>query len=114
VKKSAILRDGALKPVRRSAIRRGSTEALYSSMKATPYRTNRMLALLSKMFSLAIEWEWRSDNSVRGIPRFDEQPRTIQLGAVAAIVIAKHALRPAYQIDVADPAPAKLNLRART
>ncbi len=34
-----------------------------------------MLALLSKMFNLAISWQWRTDNPVKGIERYDEDPR---------------------------------------
>ncbi len=36
---------------------------------------NRVLALLSKMFSCAIAWEIRKDNPVRGIQRFKETPK---------------------------------------
>jgi len=41
-----------------------------------PYRANRTLALLSKMFSLSIKWGWRSDNPARGVERNPEQKRT--------------------------------------
>lgn len=43
----------------------------------TPHRANRVVALLSKMFSLAIQWEWRPerDNPCKGIQRNDEAPR---------------------------------------
>lgn len=58
-----------------SAIGRRDIEALHLEHADRPYRANRLLALLSKMFSLAIEWGWRSDNPVRGIKRFQEQKR---------------------------------------
>lgn len=48
---------------------------LHHSMKDTPYQANRALAVLSKMFSLAIQWDWRSDNPVRGTERYAESPR---------------------------------------
>lgn len=57
------------------AVGRRDIETLHASLKATPYRANRVLSLLSKMFSLAMEWGWRSDNPVRGIPRFHEDKR---------------------------------------
>ncbi len=57
------------------AVGRRDIETLHASLKATPYRANRVLSLLSKMFSLAVEWGWRSDNPVRGIPRFHEDKR---------------------------------------
>jgi integrase len=40
------------------------------------YRANRVLATLSKMFALAIRWQWRSDNPARGIERNPEAKRT--------------------------------------
>ena len=43
--------------------------------KRAPYRANRTLALLSKMFSLAIKWGWRSDNPARWVERNQEQRR---------------------------------------
>jgi integrase len=41
----------------------------------TPVRANRVTALLSKMFSLAMRWEMRSDNPVRGLERNPEEKR---------------------------------------
>lgn len=49
--------------------------SLHASMKTTPYQANRVLALMSKMFSLAAAWGWRSDNPVKGIERFHEERR---------------------------------------
>jgi integrase len=43
--------------------------------KDAPYQANRTLALLSKMFSLAIRWEMRADNPCRGIERNPEERR---------------------------------------
>ncbi len=50
-------------------------DKLHRSLKATPYRANRVLALLSKMFSLSMKWRLRSDNPCRGVERFDEDKR---------------------------------------
>jgi integrase len=49
--------------------------ALHVAMKNTPYQANRVLALMSKMFSLAMKWGWRSDNPVKGIDRYHEEQR---------------------------------------
>src|SRR5215471_10664268 len=49
--------------------------ALHVAMKKTPYQANRLLALISKMFSLAVKWGWRSDNPVKGIERYHEEQR---------------------------------------
>jgi integrase len=43
--------------------------------KRAPYRANRMLAVLSKMFSLAIRWRLRTDNPCRGVARNREYAR---------------------------------------
>jgi len=50
-------------------------ESLHAALKATPYRANRVLALLSKMFTLASQWGLRADNPARGVPRFHEDRR---------------------------------------
>jgi integrase len=39
------------------------------------YQANRLVALLSKMFNLAIRWELRGDNPVKGIERNHEEQR---------------------------------------
>jgi integrase len=43
--------------------------------KHAPYRANRVVALLSKMFSLAMRWEWRTGNPAKGIERNQEAKR---------------------------------------
>jgi integrase len=40
------------------------------------YRANRVVALLSKMFALAVRWKMRADNPARGIERNQEERRT--------------------------------------
>ncbi len=50
-------------------------QSLHLKLKNTPYRANRILALLSKMFTLAISWGWRTDNPVVGIERYQEEKR---------------------------------------
>lgn len=49
--------------------------------RETPIRANRVLSLLSKMFSLAIRWRWRMDNPCRGVERNQERKRTRYLTA---------------------------------
>lgn len=43
--------------------------------RGVPIRANRAVALLSKMFSLAVRWQWRTENPARGIERNPEQKR---------------------------------------
>jgi integrase len=45
------------------------------TLAGSPVRANRVVALLSKMFSLAIAWHMRSDNPARGIQRNQEERR---------------------------------------
>ena len=52
-----------------------SITALHRKHKDTPYQANRMLALLSKMFSLAVNWGWADKNPVIGVPRYPEEKR---------------------------------------
>ena len=56
-------------------ISRRTIESLHLQLEKTPYQANRVLALLSKMFSLANAWEWRDDNPVKGIERYQEEKR---------------------------------------
>lgn len=63
------------KPVNASDVRE-AIEELHQDLKPTPYQANRVLALLSKMFALAVEeWHWRGDNPVKGIKRHHEERR---------------------------------------
>lgn len=43
--------------------------------KPTPVRANRMGEILRKMFTLAMEWEWRADNPAQGFHRRIEHAR---------------------------------------
>src|SRR5205823_6395971 len=58
-----------------SAVGRRDIELLHNSLKATPYRANRVLALLSTMFRMAMDWQWRSDNPTHGLERYQEDKR---------------------------------------
>jgi integrase len=57
------------------SVRRRDIEALHLTFRDRPYQANRVLSLLSKMFNLAVQWGWRPDNPVKGVPRFQELPR---------------------------------------
>ena len=49
--------------------------------RGAPYRANRVLALLSKMFSQAIKWRYRADNPAKGVERNTEYGRQQYLSA---------------------------------
>lgn len=70
-----IILPGLGENLRVKATDRRDIETLITSLRATPYRANRVLSLLSKMFNLAIEWKWTSENPTKGIPRFQEDKR---------------------------------------
>ncbi len=59
-----------------SSITRRDIENLQRRLSNRPYRANRVLALCSKMFSLAVDWGWIERNPVRGIKKFPEEKRT--------------------------------------
>jgi hypothetical protein len=48
--------------------------------KPTPIRANRIGEVLRKMFTLAMEWEWRADNPAQGFHRRIEEARERFLG----------------------------------
>lgn len=56
-------------------ITRRDIEKLKLSLADRPYQANRLHALLSKMFALAVAWEWRERNPVTGIPKNPERAR---------------------------------------
>jgi integrase len=65
----------------------------------TPYRANRVVALLSKMFSLAIRWRWRSDNPCRTVERNREPKRNRYLtGAEIERLTIALAVHPDQQV----------------
>ncbi len=64
-----------------AAVERRDIEALHNGLMSKPYSANRVLALLSKMFNLAVAWGWRADSPVKGIPRFQEDRRQRWLSA---------------------------------
>lgn len=57
-------------------LRKREIRSLHNSMKETPYRANRTLALLSKMFSFAIENDLCEINPCKGVKRYPEEKRT--------------------------------------
>lgn len=57
-------------------VTRSEVAKLHASLAARKHNANRVLALLSKMFALAVDvWELRASNPVRAIPRFAEHKR---------------------------------------
>lgn len=69
---------GARKAV---SINRRDLDEIHQSLSHHPYQANRLLALVSKMFSLAVAWGLRADNPAKGIERFGEDRRVRWLSA---------------------------------
>jgi integrase len=65
----------ALGPRRVAEITRRDIEAFRDSQSRTPIAANRKLALLSKMFNLAIGWGWIPTNPADGVQRNHENRR---------------------------------------
>jgi len=60
----------ANEPVRSLSL--AAIRKLHADMRSTPGAANRMRALLSKMFSFAIDNEWRASNPCSGVKRYPE------------------------------------------
>jgi integrase len=64
-----------------ASVRYTDVEALHRELSASaPYAANRAVALLSKMFSLAIKWEMITENPGKGVERNTEHVRARYLG----------------------------------
>ena len=75
---SAALKNIILKKYARQHVESISTldlQNLHSELQATPYKANRVRSLLSKMFTLAVQWGWRPDNPILGVERYQEYKR---------------------------------------
>jgi integrase len=72
-----------------AALTRADIETLHQSMRKTPYQANRVLALMSKMMSLAVVWGLRPDSPVNRIPRFKEHKRRRYMKPDEAVTFAK-------------------------
>jgi integrase len=70
--------------------------------RRAPYTANRCVALLSKMFSLAIRWQYRVDNPCRGVEKNPEHRRERYLSsdelARLGAALAKHKDKAAANI----------------
>ena len=64
-----------------AAVSHSEIDKLHRDLKPTPYMANRVLALVSKMFNLAIRWGWRTDNPAKGVERYSEAKRVRYLSA---------------------------------
>src|ERR1700722_8730468 len=58
-----------------SHITRRDIESFHLRLEKTSYQANRALALLCKMFNLAVSWGWREDNAVFGVKKYKEEKR---------------------------------------
>lgn len=68
----------SLGKLRLAAVNTHHIEKLKKMLEATPYRANRVLALLSNMFNKAIAWKWTTENPAgkkAGVQRYDEEKR---------------------------------------
>lgn len=64
-------------------VTRTDVDRLHKRLRATPYRANRMLALMSRLMNLAEAWGWRSpgSNPCKHVEKFREQARERYLSA---------------------------------
>jgi integrase len=62
-----------------ASIKRRDIESMHLRLNDRPYQANRLLALISKMLNLAVEWGWRRDNPANGIQRYREESRLVRV-----------------------------------
>jgi len=66
----------AMKSLKVAEVSYTDVDALHRKItKRAPYRANRVVSLLSKMFALSIRWKMRTDNPCKGIERNQEPSR---------------------------------------
>ena len=59
-----------------AAVSHGDVDGFHHRLSArAPRHANHTTAVLSRMFSLAIRWGWRTDNPVKGVERNQENKR---------------------------------------
>ena len=81
----------ALKHLKVSEVTFSDIDGLHRKItkRGRPYRADRVVALLSKMFNLAIRWGWRSDNPATGIERNPEPKRDRYLSGTELTALTK-------------------------
>jgi integrase len=58
-----------------ATVTHADVDRFHHAMRNRPTHGNRTLAVLSRMFSLAVRWGWRLDNPCKGVERFGENKR---------------------------------------
>jgi integrase len=90
---SAIIRSyifPALGRLKTAEVRHADIEKLHRKIAETaPYRANRTVAILSRMFNLAIKWQMRTDNPAKGIERRPEEKRERYLSPAEIVRLAE-------------------------
>ena len=80
----------ALGKAKVAAVSHSDIDAFHHKLTSrAPTHANRTLAVLSKMFSLAVRWGWRTDNPCRGIERNQEEKRHRYLSAAELTRLSK-------------------------
>jgi integrase len=88
-----------------SEITRGEVDQFHKSLYKTPHQANRVLALLSGVFRVALDWDERDamlGNPAKGIKKFPESARKrylsadelIRLGRTLADLVSENAIPP--------------------
>ncbi|MEA1649199.1 site-specific integrase [Nitrospirillum sp. BR 11164] len=71
-------------------VRFSDVDRLHQDISRTaPYAANRVLSLLSKLFNLAIKWEVRTDNPVKGVDKNAEEKRKRYLSGVELVALTE-------------------------
>jgi len=60
-----------------------------TTIRRTPVRANRTVAMLRKMFNLAKRWQWREDNPATGVRKNSEEKRNRYLNRTEIAALAR-------------------------
>lgn len=74
-----------------SDLRTGDIRVMHNDARkgSSRYQANKLRAVLSRMFTLAIQNEWRSDNPCRGVEKFPEDQRWSYLSEAQVAALLK-------------------------
>jgi integrase len=95
-----------------SEINHKDIQTLHHNWRKKPFAANRIVALLSKMFSMAVKWEWIERNPAKGIEKFSEEGREryLSLEEMNHVLVAMDAYAEAASTKYSDTE----SIRAKT
>ena len=87
-----------------SEIHHKDIQTLHHNWRKKPFAANRIIALLSKMFAMAVKWEWIERNPAKGIEKYPEEGREryLSLDELNRVLVAMDAYAEAARVKYSD------------